>query len=238
MLLIVGLGNPGGQYARNRHNIGFMAADAIHRRHGFSPWRRRFQGDAAEGTLAGEKALLLKPLTYMNDSGRAVAEAVKFYKLAPADVLVIHDELDLPPAKFRMKVGGGHGGHNGLRSISAHLGDGYRRLRLGIGHPGDKDRVHGWVLSDFARVDAEWLDPLLDAIAAEAPLLAEGKDATFANKVSLATQPERPKKAPKAPPADGAARAAASAGPPAPAPSPAEPAEGPLARSLKKLFGG
>lgn len=138
MLLIVGLGNPGSQYAHNRHNIGFMAVDAIHRRHGFSPWRRKFQAELADGTLEGEKVILLKPMTYMNESGRSVGEAVRFYKLAPCDVLVLHDELDLPPGKVRMKTGGGHGGHNGLRSITAHIGDGYRRMRLGIGHPGNK----------------------------------------------------------------------------------------------------
>jgi PTH1 family peptidyl-tRNA hydrolase len=229
MLLVVGLGNPGPDYAANRHNIGFMAADAIHRRHGFSVWRRRFSGEIAEGTLGAEKALLLKPLTYMNDSGRSVGEAMRFYKLTPADIVVIHDELDLPAAKLRMKEGGGHGGHNGLRSITDHVGDGYRRIRLGIGHPGDKSRVHGHVLHDFAKSDKEWLEPLLEAIAANAPLLAEGKDASFGNRIHLATQPQkepRPAKAEKKPPAEAAAKA-----------EPAHP-EGPLARGLKKLLGG
>src|SRR5215204_5614768 len=146
MLLLVGLGNPGAPYVGNRHNIGFMAAEAIARRHGFGPWRRRFQGVTAEGTIAGSKVLLLLPGTFMNDSGRAVAEAAHFYKLTPADVVVIQDEVELPPAKLRVKTGGGIAGHNGLRSISAHIGNDYRRVRIGVGHPGQKDLVHAYVL--------------------------------------------------------------------------------------------
>ncbi len=199
MLLLVGLGNPGPRYALNRHNIGFLAVDAVHRRHGFGPWRQKFSAEIADGTLAGERVLLVKPLTYMNESGRAVGEIVRFHKLSPADVVVIHDELDLPPGKFRLKVGGGHGGHNGLRSLTDHLGDAYRRLRIGIGHPGDKALVHNYVLHDFAKSDAKWLDPLLDAVAAEAPLLAEGEDATFANRLHTALAPPKPAKADKAP---------------------------------------
>ena len=176
MLLIAGLGNPGPDYAGHRHNVGFMALDAIHRRHGFGPWRRRFRADVAEGNLGGAKVLLVKPLTYMNESGRSVGEAMRFYKLEPADVLVIHDEVDLPPGKMRMKTGGGAAGHNGLRSISGAIGDGYRRLRIGVGHPGVKELVPRYVLHDFAKADRAWLDPLLDATADHVGLLAEGKD--------------------------------------------------------------
>ncbi|KZL18054.1 Peptidyl-tRNA hydrolase [Pseudovibrio axinellae] len=190
MKLLVGLGNPGPKYEKHRHNIGFMAADEIHRRHSsFGPWRARFQAQVSEGNLAGEKVLLMKPMTYVNESGRSVGEALRFFKIDPQDVVVLYDELDLPAAKFRMKNGGGNGGHNGLRSITAHITDGYRRLRLGIGHPGHKDRVHQWVLGDFAKVDQEWLSPLLEAIADNAPLLAQNNDNQFANKVTLATRP-------------------------------------------------
>ncbi len=236
MLLIVGLGNPGGQYALNRHNIGFMAADAIHRRHGFSPWRQRFQALVSEGVLQGRKVLLMKPQTFMNESGRAVAEATRFHKIPNADVIVLHDELDLPPGKIRMKQGGGHGGHNGLRSITAHLGDDYRRLRLGIGHPGAKELVHGYVLHDFARPDGAWVNPLLDAIADNVGLLADGKDNTFANRLHRATEPEKPEKPEKpaaAPSPDGPARSAS--GDVAPAQKLA--ADSPFAAGLKKLFG-
>src|SRR5665213_1713203 len=151
-----GLGNPGERYAGNRHNIGFMAVQAIAKQHRIAPWRRKFQGVAVEGTIGAEKVLLLLPDTFMNETGRAVAEAAHFYKLTLADVVVFHDELDLPPGKVRMKTGGGIAGHNGLRSISAHIGNDYRRVRIGIGHPGDKDRVHGYVLSDFAKSERGW----------------------------------------------------------------------------------
>lgn len=192
MKLIVGLGNPGGKYAGNRHNIGFMAVDEIHRCHpGFQPWRSRFQSQVAEGRLGSEKVLLVKPSTFMNESGRAVGEAMRFYKIEPDDIVVIYDELDLPPAKFRMKKGGGHGGHNGLRSISAHIGPDYRRLRLGIGHPGDKKLVSNYVLGDFAKADQQWLEPLLMEIADQSALLADGKDSQFANKLTLALEPEK-----------------------------------------------
>jgi len=187
MLLIVGLGNPGRRYAGNRHNIGFMAADEIHRRHRFSAWRARFEGEVSEGTLGGEKALVLKPATYMNESGRSVGQAMRFHKLAPADIVVLHDELDLPPGKLRVKTGGGHGGHNGLKSIEAHIGKEFRRVRLGIGHPGARELVNGYVLHDFAKADADWLQPLMDAVAEHAPLLAAGDDAGFMNRVHLAT---------------------------------------------------
>ena len=188
MLLFVGLGNPGAKYQGNRHNVGFMVVDEIARRHGFQPWRRRFQGETAEGTLERERVVLLKPMTFMNDSGQAVQEASSFFKLAPAEITVFHDEIELPPAKVRVKVGGGIAGHNGLRSISAHVGNDYRRVRLGVGHPGIKELVHGHVLNDFAKDERPWVDALRDAIADNAGLLATGKDSTFQNKVHLAMQ--------------------------------------------------
>lgn len=191
MLLIAGLGNPGAQHAGNRHNIGFMAADAIARRHGFSPWSRKFKGEIAEGRIAGEKVLLIKPQTYMNRSGEAVGEAMRFFKLQPSDLVVLYDELDLAPGKVRLKVGGGAGGHNGIRSLDSHCGKDYRRLRLGIGHPGARERVTAHVLGDFAKADARWLEPLLEAVADNAALLVAGEDSRFLNKVSLAV-PTRP----------------------------------------------
>ena len=186
MLLFVGLGNPGERYVGNRHNIGFMAAQAIAKRHDIAPWRRKFLGVAVEGTIGGEKLLLLLPGTFMNESGRAVAEAANFYKLAVSDIVVFHDELELPPGKLRVKIGGGNAGHNGLRSISAHVGNDYRRVRLGIGHPGDKKLVEPYVLQDFAKDDRPWVEALCDFVADNAALLAEGKDSTFQNKVHLA----------------------------------------------------
>src|SRR6266511_3052474 len=179
MLLLVGLGNPGSRYAGNRHNIGFMAVDAIARRHGIGPWRRRFQGVAAEGPIGSERVLLLLPGTFMNESGRAVGEAAHFFKLAPRDIVVFHDELDLPPAKLRVKTGGGNAGHNGLRSISAHMGNDYRRVRLGIGHPGAKELVYPYVLSDFAKSDRPWVEALCEIIADNAELLARDEDSSF-----------------------------------------------------------
>lgn len=192
MKVIVGLGNPGAKYEKNRHNIGFMAVEEIHRRHSsFQPWRSRFQGNCSEGRLGSDKVLLLKPSTYMNESGRSVSEALRFYKIEPQDIVVVYDELDLPASKFRMKVGGGHGGHNGLRSLTAHIGPDYRRLRLGIGHPGDKKLVSNYVLGDFSKADQDWLDKLLAEIADNADLLAEGKDSQFANKLTLAIDPDK-----------------------------------------------
>lgn len=185
-LLFVGLGNPGPQYEHNRHNIGFMLLDRIHARWNAAPWRRKFQGEIAEAAIGGVRTLLLKPTTYMNESGRAVAEAARFYKLPAEKILVAHDELDLAPGKFRVKTGGGTGGHNGLRSMAAQVGDTTRRLRLGIGHPGHKDAVPRYVLQDFAKADADWLDPLLDAMAEHAGLLTAGRDNQFANKVHAA----------------------------------------------------
>jgi PTH1 family peptidyl-tRNA hydrolase len=188
MLLFVGLGNPGAKYAHNRHNVGFMVVDEIARRHGFAPWRRRFQGETAEGTLERERVVLLKPMTFMNDSGQAVQEASSFFKLAEGEITVFHDEIELPPAKLRVKVGGGIAGHNGLRSISAHVGNDYRRVRIGIGHPGIKELVHAHVLNDFAKSERPWVETLVDAIVDNAGLLALGRDSTFQNKVHLAMQ--------------------------------------------------
>jgi len=188
MRLFVGLGNPGGKYANNRHNIGFMAVDEIARRHGFGPWRRRFQGETSDGTLDGEKVVLLKPTTFMNESGNAVQEAASFFKLSAGDITVFQDELELPRAKVRVKIGGGIAGHNGLRSISAHIGNDYRRVRLGIDHPGVKELVHGHVLSDFAKSDRPWVEALCEAVADAAALLITGRDSTFQNKVHLAMQ--------------------------------------------------
>jgi PTH1 family peptidyl-tRNA hydrolase len=188
MHLFVGLGNPGTKYAHNRHNIGFMAVDEIARRHGFATWRRRFQGQTSEGTLDGERAVLLRPSTFMNESGRAVQEAASFFKLGESEITVFQDELELPAGKVRVKVGGGIAGHNGLRSISAHIGNEYRRVRLGIGHPGVKELVHSHVLSDFAKSDRPWVEALCEAVADNAGLLVARRDSTFQNKVHLAMQ--------------------------------------------------
>jgi PTH1 family peptidyl-tRNA hydrolase len=191
MKLFAGLGNPGAAYAGHRHNIGFQALDRIAADHGFPPWRARFRGLASEGRLGSERVILLKPQTFMNLSGDAVAEALRFFRLAPTDLVVFHDELDLAPGKLRVKQGGGHAGHNGLRSIHAHLGEGYARVRLGIGHPGHKDAVAGYVLHDFARADRDWLDPLLQGLSEGAPALAAGDGAGFQNAVALRTAPPR-----------------------------------------------
>ena len=191
MKLFVGLGNPGAKYAGNRHNIGFMAMDRLAGDHGFSAWRRAFQGQVAEGRLGGEKVVLLKPETFMNLSGQSVRAAMDFYKLDLAAITVFHDELDLIPGRARVKLGGGHAGHNGLRSIHGHLGDAYARVRLGIGHPGHKDAVAGYVLHDFARADQDWLDDLLRGISDGAAALAEGDGGKFMNAVALRTNPPR-----------------------------------------------
>ena len=188
MRLFVGLGNPGAKYAHNRHNVGFMVVDEIARRHGFQPWRRRFQGETSEGTLERERVILLKPMTYMNDSGQSVQEASGFFKLAQGEITVFHDEIELPPAKVRVKVGGGIAGHNGLRSISAHIGNDYRRVRVGVGHPGVKELVHSYVLSDFFKEERPWVEALREAIVENAGLLATDRDPTFQNKVHLAMQ--------------------------------------------------
>jgi PTH1 family peptidyl-tRNA hydrolase len=186
--LFVGLGNPGAAYARQRHNVGFMAAEAIAAGHGFGPWRAKFHGQLAEGRLGTERVLLLKPGTYMNLSGDSVRAALQFYKLEPGDIVVFHDELDLPPGKVRVKRGGGTAGHNGLRSLDAHIGADFTRVRIGIGHPGRADRVKGYVLHNFAKADSAWLEPLLGTIAADAPLLAEGAIEKFQSRVAHAMQ--------------------------------------------------
>ena len=188
MLLFVGLGNPGRQYARNRHNIGFMAIEQIARAYQFAPFRARFQGRVSEGQIGGERIILLEPETYMNESGRAVGEAARFYKIGLDDIAVFHDELDLAPGKCRVKIGGGAAGHNGLRSITAHIGNDYKRVRLGIGHPGDKNLVHSYVLNDFAKSEEGWVETLCDAVARNASLIAKGDDASFQNKVHLAME--------------------------------------------------
>jgi peptidyl-tRNA hydrolase, PTH1 family len=194
MMLVVGLGNPGPDYAGTRHNIGFMAVDAIARRHGFSPWRAKFQGEIAEGRIGTERVVALKPLTYMNLSGQSVAAAARFLKIAATDIVVLHDELDLPPGRLRVKRGGGAGGHNGLKSIDSHLGQEYRRIRLGIGHPGDRDRVTDWVLHGFAKADEAWLGPLLDTVADMFERIVAGDENGFMNKVTTLTAPPKPKK--------------------------------------------
>ncbi len=191
MKLFVGLGNPGAKYAGNRHNIGFMAVDQIASDHGFGPWRTKFQGLVSEGRLGSEKVVLLKPETYMNNSGQSVGEAMRFYKLTPADVTVFHDEIDLAPGKLRVKQGGGHAGHNGLRSLHAHIGDAYTRVRMGVGHPGHKDAVPVYVLKDFSKADQKWLDDMLRGIADGALHLAEGDSGRFQNAVALRLNPPR-----------------------------------------------
>ena len=217
MLLFVGLGNPGAKYAGNRHNVGFMALDRIASDHGFGPWKGKFQGELSEGTLGAEKVLLLKPATFMNLSGQSVGEAMRFYKLTPADIVVFHDELDLAPRKARVKDGGGHAGHNGLRSIHQHIGPDYRRVRLGIGHPGHKDRVAHYVLSDFAKAEAEWIDELLRGVSDGAPELAAGDTGRFMNAVALRTAPPRSSTTAPKPAADAPAETP-DAAPDAPAP--------------------
>lgn len=202
MKLFVGLGNPGARYAGNRHNIGFMAVDRIAADHGFTPWRKGFRGQVAEGRLGGEKVLLLKPETFMNLSGESVRAALDFYRLDPADVVVFHDELDLAPGRVRVKQGGGHAGHNGLRSLHQHIGEGYGRVRIGIGHPGHKDRVAGYVLSDFAKEDASWVEDVLRGISDGAEALAAGDAAGFQNRVALRLAP--PRSGGAKPPASGA----------------------------------
>jgi PTH1 family peptidyl-tRNA hydrolase len=234
MLLIAGLGNPGPRHAKQRHNIGFMAADAIARRQSFSNWSSKFKADIAEGSIGGEKVLLVKPQTFMNLSGESVGQALRFYKLEPSDLIVIYDELDLQPGKARIKTGGGNGGHNGIKSIDAHCGKDYRRLRLGIGHPGHKERVNGHVLGDFAKADRQWLEPFLEAIGDHCDLLVRGEESSFLNKLALATgnrsagKTDRPERPAKAKSHIHAARQKTAAAPPQ---------KGPMAEMLKKLFG-
>ena len=241
MHLIVGLGNPGSKYAGNRHNIGFMAIDAIARRYNFPGFREKFQGLISEGTIGDDRVLLLKPQTFMNSSGDSVKKVAQFYKLAATDISVLYDEIDLTPGKVRVKIGGGNGGHNGLRSIDPQIGTGYRRVRLGVGHPGHKDLVMRHVLGDFAKAEQdEWLNPLLDAIADNATMIVNGDDNGLMNKLALAvngdgaTRPERPATAdptrPKARP-QSHIRAARPRAPQAQVPT-----SGPMAQMLRKLF--
>lgn len=190
MLVFAGLGNPGPAYAGHRHNVGFMAMESIHRTHGFTPWKSRFQGLVAEGRLGAARVLLMKPMTFMNDSGRAVGEALRFLKLGPEALSVFHDELDLAPFRVRVRWGGGTAGHNGIRSIAAHVGPGFRRVRIGIGHPGDRDRVTPHVLGNFAREELPALEAMLADIADLAPLLAAGEDARFMSDLALRQQME------------------------------------------------
>lgn len=224
MRLVVGLGNPGSRYAGTRHNIGFMALDRMVRRHGFGPWRARFEGECAEGRIGAHKVLALKPKTFMNLSGRSVGTAARFFKLSPAEVLVCHDEIELAPGKVKVKVGGGNAGHNGLKDIDGHLGRDYRRLRLGVGRPADKSQVTNWVLSDFAKAEQGWLDPLLDGVAEHFGRLLDGDEAGFLNALA-GLAPEKPK---------------ATESPATPTPAPATPPtaspEGPMAEALKRLF--
>ena len=210
MLLLVGLGNPGPGYAGNRHNFGFMAVDEIARRHGFGPWRRRFQSDISEGLVGGVKILAQKPLSYMNRSGLPVAAAMRFYKLESSDVSVIHDEIDLKLGKVRVKLGGGHGGNNGVRDVIRHIGPDYRRVRLGVGHPGDKDLVEGYILSDFAKAERARVDTIVDAVAEAFGALVAGDESGFMNKVALRVNPPKPSsEQPKKPKAERAAETAA-----------------------------
>lgn len=231
MKLLVGLGNPGNQYAGNRHNIGFMAIDAIARQHNAGPWKTKHSALLSEATIDGEKVMLLKPQTFMNRSGDSVQQVAQFYKIAPADIIVLYDELDLAPAKVRVKVGGGNGGHNGLRSIDPQIGLDYKRIRLGIGHPG-KEFVTHHVLGDFAKADQSWLDPLLDGIGKHIGLVLKGDDSGFMNKLALATTAE-PAPAKAAPKAQSHIRQARPAKPQATLPE-----TGPMAAMLKKLFKG
>ena len=242
MHLIVGLGNPGDKYSRNRHNIGFLAVEEIAKRNGFPPFRDKFKGLVSEGTIGGEKVLILKPQTFMNSSGESVEAAAQFYKLTPADITVVYDELDLVPGKARIKRGGGNGGHNGLRSIDPRIGPDYRRVRLGIGHPGHKDRVMPWVLGDFGKADLVWLEPLLGALADNADLLIKGDDNTLMNRLAMAVNGDAAERDARPETADPTRRKAApgqshirAARPKAPQVN--VPEEGPMAAMLRKVLG-
>ncbi|KCZ51444.1 hypothetical protein HY29_06145 [Hyphomonas beringensis] len=200
VLILSGQGNPGEKYAKNRHNAGFLVLDFIHREYGFQPWRSKFESEIAEGVIntsnGREKVLLVKPQTYYNETGRALSKAVQFYKLNAEDVVVLHDEIDLAPGRLRMKQGGGHSGNNGIRSMIAHLGETFRRVRIGVGHPGDKSKVMPYVLADFSKADSEWFEPMAKAIASALPFLVEGNDERFQTEVMrLAPAPKNdPKK--------------------------------------------
>ena len=239
MLIFAGLGNPGAEYAGNRHNIGFMAVDAIQQRHSFSPWSKKFKALISEGEIGGERVLLMKPQTFMNLSGEAVGEAMRFYKLEPKHILAIYDELDLIQGKARLKTGGGHNGHNGIKSLDAHCGTEYRRLRLGIGHPGVKEMVQNHVLGDFAKADKAWVEPLLDTLADNADMLVRNEDSQLMNKIALAlgdkAEEEKPRKenknTEKKPAGQSHIHQARNHI------QPKLPATGPMADMLKKMFG-
>lgn len=243
MHLLVGLGNPGGQYANNRHNIGFMAVDAIHARHGFSPWRSRFSAQISEGRIGDHKVIVAKPSTFMNLSGQAVGEIARFYKLEANDVTAIHDELDLEPGRARIKRGGGHGGHNGLKSLDAHLGKDYRRIRLGIGHPGHRDLVSGYVLKDFPRADEPWVEAVTDEIARSIDLALDGKDSDLNGRLNEATAQWRKSEHKPAKAKDTKNAPAAASGGQShirqarQTNKPKMPKTGPMAEMLKKLLG-
>lgn len=228
MKLIVGLGNPGAKYAGHRHNIGFMALDRIASDHGFGAWKAKFQGSVIEGRFGSDRVVLLKPETFMNNSGQSVIAAAQFYKIDPEDVIVLHDEIDLAPGKVRFKQGGGHAGHNGLRSIHAHLGADYGRVRLGVGHPGHKDRVPGYVLHDFAKADQDWLDDVLRGISDGAEHLARGDAAKFMNAVALRVSPPRS--------GTGQKSTAKPTGKPTAKPAPPEPEPVPDKSPLQRLM--
>jgi peptidyl-tRNA hydrolase, PTH1 family len=235
MRLFVGLGNPGARYARNRHNIGFMAVERIAADHGFSPWRAKFQGQVAEGRLGETRVALLKPETFMNLSGQSVGEAMRFFKLEPGDVTVFHDEIDLPPARLKVKTGGGHAGHNGLRSIHAHVGEAYQRVRMGVGHPGRKEAVAGYVLHDFAKADEDWLDDMMRGISDGATALAAGDAARFQNAVALRLNPPRSSGGKAAPEARDPSTAQAPSTDPAPAAEPEAAPRSPLQRLVDRF---
>lgn len=233
MKLIVGLGNPGPEYAGHRHNIGFMALERIAGKHGAAPWRKKFSALVTDATIGSERAILLMPQTFMNLSGQSVSEAARFYKIAVPDIVVLHDELDLAPGKLRVKTGGSDAGHNGLRSITQHIGADYVRVRLGIGHPGSKERVHGWVLGNFAKADQVWLDRLLDAISAAAPRLADGKFERFQTDVARTMQDDPP---PAATPPRDAAPASPPKAPPHPAGERKNKSANAMAENLRKFM--
>ncbi|MCV3270466.1 aminoacyl-tRNA hydrolase [Roseobacter sinensis] len=226
MKLIVGLGNPGAKYSKNRHNIGFMALDRIAADHGFPAWKSKHQGSLSEGRFGADRAVLLKPETFMNNSGQSVQAAMRFHKLEPADVVVLHDEIDLAPGKVKHKIGGGHAGHNGLRSLHAHIGPDYARVRLGVGHPGHKDAVPAYVLNDFAKSDDAWLDDVLRGVSDGAPFLATGDAAKFMNAVALRINPPR---------SGTGQKVAAKTSAPAPAPEPEPDTRSPLQKLMERF---
>jgi PTH1 family peptidyl-tRNA hydrolase len=235
MKLFVGLGNPGGSYARHRHNVGFMALDRIAEVHGLPPWKKRFHGLVTDGPIGGRRVMLLKPQTYMNDSGQAVGEAQRYLKIDETDIYVFHDEIDLAPSKLKVKAGGGNAGHNGLRSITAHMGNEYNRVRIGVGHPGVKDAVAHYLLHDFAKVEYAWLDPLLDAMAEAAPFLAKGDSARFLSQVALKTRDDEAPEEREPPPKQKPERAPRN---PHPAGERVSKRAGALAENLKKWLAG